>query len=48
MIDVETGEVLEFYNQELEDLKKRIARDLGFDLVDHHLELFGTRRKKQH
>jgi Fur family ferric uptake transcriptional regulator len=48
MIDVETGEVLEFYNQDLEDLKKRIARDLGFDLVDHHLELFGTRRKKQH
>ena len=48
MIDVETGEVLEFYNQELEDLKKRIAEDLGFELVDHHLELFGVRRKKKH
>ncbi len=48
MIDVETGEVLEFYNQELEDLKKRIAADLGFELVDHHLELFGVRRNKQH
>ena len=47
MIDVETGEVLEFYNQELEDLKVRIAKDLGFDLVDHHLELFGTRIKKK-
>lgn len=48
MIDVESGEVLEFYNQELEDLKKRIARDLGFELVDHHLELFGVRLKKKH
>lgn len=48
MIDVETGEVLEFYNQELEDLKKRIAEDLGFELVDHHLELFGVRRKNKH
>lgn len=43
MIDIETGEVVEFYNQELEDLKIRIADELGYDLVDHHLELFGTR-----
>lgn len=43
MIDIESGEVIEFYNQELEDLKMRIADELGFDLVDHHLELFGTR-----
>jgi len=48
MIDVQSGEVIEFYNQELEDLKKRIAAELGFELVDHHLELFGIRRKKQH
>ena len=48
MIDVQSGEVIEFYNQELEDLKKRIANELGFELVDHHLELFGVRRKKQH
>ncbi len=49
MIDVESGEVLEFYNQELEDLKVRIAKDLGFKLVDHHLELFGVRiSKKKH
>lgn len=48
MIDVNSGEVIEFYNQELEDLKKRIARDLGFELVDHHLELFGVRILKKH
>lgn len=48
MIDVQSGEVIEFYNQELEDLKKRIARDLGFELVDHHLELFGVRLKNKH
>jgi len=42
MIDVTTGKVIEFYDQELEDLKVRIARKLGFDLVDHHLELFGV------
>lgn len=47
MIDIETGEVIEFYNQELEDLKVRIADELGYDLVDHHLELFGTRLKAE-
>ena len=43
MIDIESGEVLEFYHQGLEDLKKQIAKELGFELVDHHLELFGIR-----
>ena len=42
LIDVTTGQVTEFYNEELERLKVRIARDLGFTLVDHHLELFGV------
>ena len=40
MIDVTTGQVTEFYNEELELLKIRIARDMGFRLVDHHLEMF--------
>lgn len=43
LIDIESGGVIEFFNQELEDLKVRIADELGFDLLDHHLELFGTR-----
>lgn len=47
MIDIESGEVIEFYNQELEELKVRIADELGYDLVDHHLELFGTRLKSE-
>ncbi len=40
MINVKTGEVTEFYNEELEQLKIRIAREMGFRLVDHHLEMF--------
>lgn len=46
LIDLETGEVHEFINDEIERLKERIANDLGFELVDHRLELYG-RRKKQ-
>ena len=46
MIDVTTGNVIEFYNEELEALKDYIARELGFELVDHHLELFGVPLKK--
>lgn len=48
MVDVDTGEVVEFFDQELEDLKKRIALELGFDLVDHRLELFGVRLPRKH
>lgn len=43
LVDVDTGEVVEFYAPELEDLKKQIAQDLGFDLVGDRLELFGRR-----
>jgi Fur family ferric uptake transcriptional regulator len=42
LIDVETGKVLEFHDQELEDLKARVAEKLGFRLVDHRLELYGV------
>ena len=45
LIDVKTGKVIEFQNEELEQLKKKIARQLGYDLVDDRLELYGTRRK---
>ncbi|WP_221792656.1 Fur family transcriptional regulator [Aquisediminimonas sediminicola] len=43
LIDVETGAVIEFVDQELEELQRRIAEKLGFRLVDHRLELFGVR-----
>lgn len=42
LIDMKTGHVLEFENQELENLKKRIARELGYNLVGDRLELYGV------
>ena len=45
LVDVETGEVIEFTNEPLEILKQEIAADLGFDLVDHTLELYGRKKK---
>jgi Fur family ferric uptake transcriptional regulator len=41
LINVDTGEVIEFFDEELEALQEKIARRLGFRLVDHRLELFG-------
>ena len=46
LIDVENGDVIEFQNQEIEDMKKRIAKSLGYDLVECKLELYGRRIKK--
>jgi len=45
LIDLDSGDVVEFQNEELERLKQRIASELGYELVDHRLELYG--RKKQ-
>mgnify|MGYP000459922235 CR=1 FL=1 len=47
LIDLETGKVVEFQNEELEKLKVKIAKDLGYDLVDHRLELYGKKIKKK-
>ncbi|MGE0230243.1 MAG: Fur family transcriptional regulator [Flavobacteriaceae bacterium] len=41
LIDMETGNVVEFHDAELEALQERIARRLGYRLVDHRMELFG-------
>ncbi len=41
LINLQTGEVVEFTNDELEKLKQTIARELGYELVGHRLELFG-------
>ena len=46
LVDVETGEVTEFYHAELEALKEQIAREMGYELVDHRLELFGRKLPK--
>jgi Fur family ferric uptake transcriptional regulator len=37
--------VIEFYHAELEKLKAKIAEDMGYELVDHRLELFGRKLK---
>ena len=42
LIDVETGNVIEFVDPELEQLQKLIAEKLGFRLVDHRMELYGV------
>jgi Fur family transcriptional regulator, ferric uptake regulator len=42
LIDVTTGEVLEFKNDEIEKIQRRVAEELGFELVDHRLELYGV------
>lgn len=42
LIDLETGKVIEFHNDEIERLQTEIARKLGFRLVDHRLELYGV------
>ena len=45
LIDVESGRVIEFRNEAIEALQERIARELGFRLVGHRLELYGVRAK---
>ena len=45
LVDVETGEVIESYHAELEALKEKIACEMGYELVDHRLELFGQKLK---
>lgn len=42
LIDVKNGKVIEFVNEEIEKLQKRIAQELGYKLVDHRLELYGV------
>ncbi|WP_417519100.1 Fur family transcriptional regulator [Minwuia sp.] len=43
LIDVNSGEVIEFQNERIEELQRLIAEELGYKLVDHRLELYGTR-----
>jgi Fur family ferric uptake transcriptional regulator len=42
LIDVETGTVIEFRNEEIERLQEAIARELGYELIGHRLELYGA------
>ncbi len=47
LIDVETGDVIEFVSPEIEALQERIARELGYELVGHRLELYGVRKTRR-
>tara|TARA_B100000401_G_scaffold347122_1_gene244945 strand:+ start:570 stop:998 length:429 start_codon:yes stop_codon:yes gene_type:complete len=46
LIDINSGEIIEFVNEEIEELQKKVAEKLGYKLVDHKLELYGTKNKK--
>ena len=46
LIDINSGEITEFVNEEIEKLQKKVAEKLGYKLVDHRLELYGTKIKK--
>ena len=45
IIDIKTGEIIEFVDDEIEQLQKKIADKYGYDLVDHKLELYGIKKK---
>jgi len=47
LIDMQTGEVVEFRNEEIERIQERIAAELGFELVGHRLELYGRRNRSK-
>ena len=46
LIDINTGEIIEFVNEDIEKLQKKVAEKLGYKLVDHRLELYGSKIKK--
>tara|TARA_Y100000758_G_scaffold288163_1_gene240042 strand:- start:73 stop:486 length:414 start_codon:yes stop_codon:yes gene_type:complete len=45
LIDVKTGEIIEFVDDEIEKLQKKVADKYGYKLVDHKLELYGVKKK---
>ena len=46
LIDINSGEIIEFVNEDIEKLQKKVAEKLGYKLVDHKLELYGSKIKK--
>ena len=45
LIDIETGDVIEFHSDKIEELQEEIARALGYDIVHHRMELYGRKRR---
>ena len=46
LIDIDSGEIIEFVNEEIESLQMKVAKKLGYKLVDHRMELFGKKISK--
>ncbi len=46
LIDINSGEIVEFVDKEIEELQKKVAQRLGYKLVDHKLELYAQKIKK--
>ncbi|HAL84220.1 MAG TPA: transcriptional repressor [Rhodobiaceae bacterium] len=47
LIDIQSGQVIEFTNEAIEELQREVARKLGYKLVDHRLELYGVPLEKE-
>ena len=47
LIDIRSGRVIEFVDEEIEELQRRIARRLGYELQGHRMELYGVPRKER-
>jgi Fur family ferric uptake transcriptional regulator len=46
LIDINTGEITEFVDKDIEELQEKVAAKLGYKLIDHRLELYGSKLKK--
>jgi Fur family ferric uptake transcriptional regulator len=46
LIDINSGEIIEFVDKDIEILQNKVAEKLGYKLVDHKLELYGSKIKK--
>ena len=46
LIDIKTGEIIEFVDDEIEKLQQKVAEKYGYKLVDHKLELYGIKKKQ--
>ena len=47
LIDVKSGEIIEFVDDEIEKLQKKVAEKYGYELIDHKLELYGLKKKSE-
>ncbi len=45
LIDIKTGEIIEFVDNDIEKLQEKVAEKYGYELVDHKLELYGVKKK---